>query len=190
MTQYSDIPVTPVYGPLSHKYPGIQPRQNLAVQQGQRPTPPLFYPSPEPINSDQNTTSRQQYLRTAQSSLDIAVQRLREVSKVTRNNHFNHSTGVAKQTSGHMNYIAPTDSSLRTQKLKANAIGKSSFKVGLPTTAPTTSKNYYPSGVRSHLRRTRSGGSVAPAKKGSIYNQSLRNDGRGCGLGSIVRETY
>ena len=31
MPQYSDIPVTPVYGPLSHQYPGIQPRLNLAV---------------------------------------------------------------------------------------------------------------------------------------------------------------
>ena len=32
MPQYSDIPVTPVYGPLSHQYPGIQPRLNLAVK--------------------------------------------------------------------------------------------------------------------------------------------------------------
>lgn len=189
MTQYSDIPVTPVYGPLSHKYPGIEPRQNLAVQNGLRPTPPLFYPSQEPIHSDMNTTARQQYLRTAQSSLDKAVQRIRTLNKVSRNNHFNHSTGVAKQTSGYMNYIPPTDSSLRTQRLKANAVGKSSFKVGLSNNEPITTKNYYPSGTRSHLRRVRSGGTVAPAKKGSIFNQSLRN-GKICAIGSIVRQTY
>ena len=34
MPQYSDIPITPVYGPLSHRYPGIEPRLNLAVQNG------------------------------------------------------------------------------------------------------------------------------------------------------------
>ena len=189
MPQYSDIPVTPVYGPLSHQYPATQSMLNLGVQTGLRPTPPLFYPSQEPINSDQNTTARQQYLRTADSSLGIATKRARELERVSRNNHFSHSTGVAKQTSGHMNYIAPTDSSSRTQRLKANAMGKSSFKVGLPISEPITTKNYHPSGVRSSLRRARSGGCTAPAKKGSIFNQSL-NNGRACSIGSIVRQTY
>lgn len=185
MPQYSDIPVTPVYGPLSHQYPTIQPKQNLAVQNG-RPTPPFFYPSQEPINSDQNTTARQQYLRTAKSSLGMAIDRARELSRVTRNNNFNYSTGVAKQTSGHMNYIAPMDSSLRIQKLKSNAVSKSSFKVGLPTSSEITTKNYEPSNLRTHLRRVRSGGCVAPAKKGSIFNQSL-NNGRACAIGSLIR---
>ena len=189
MTQYSDIIVTPVYGPLSHQYPYAAPSHNLGVLNGLRPTPPLFYPSQEPINSDQNTTARQQYFRTAESVRSLAIQRQRELQKVNRNFHFNHSTGVAKQTSGHMNYIAPTDSSLRTQRLKANAVGKSSYKVGLPLTSPITTKNYYPSGVRTHLRRVRSGGCTAPAKKGSIFNQSLQN-GRSCAIGSIVRQTY
>ena len=186
MPQYSDIPVTPVYGPLSHQYPGIQPRLNLAVQNGPRVTPIQLYPSQEPIDSDQNTTARQQYIRTAKSSLGLAIERQRQLNKITRNNNFNYSTGVAKQTSGHMNYIAPTDSSLRTQKLKANAVGKSALKVGLSKDAPITTKNYEPSNTRTHLRRVRSGGCTAPAKKGSIFNQSLRN-GRTCAYGSIVR---
>ena len=186
MPQYSDIPITPVYGPLSHRYPGIEPRLNLAVQNGPRVTPIQLYPSQEPINSDQNTTARQQYIRTAKSALGLAIERQRQLNKVTRNNNFNYSTGVAKQTSGHMNYIAPTDSSLRTQKLKSNAVGKSSLKVGLPQNAPITTKNYEPSNMRTHLRRVRSGGCTAPAKKGSIFNQSLRN-GRACAYGSIVR---
>ena len=189
MTQYSDIIVTPVYGPLSHQYPYAAPRHNLGVLQGLRPTPPLFYPSQEPINSDQNTTTRQQYFRTAQSAKDLAIQRQRELDRVSRNFHFNHSTGVAKQTSGHMNYIAPTDSSLRTQRLKANAVGKSSYKVGLPLSASYTTKNYEPSNVRTNLRRARSGGCTAPAKKGSIFNTSL-NNGRACAIGSIVRQNY
>ena len=45
------------------------------------------------------------------------------------------------------------DSSSRTQRLKANAVGKSSYKVGLPANAPYSTKNYYPSGVRVLLLR-------------------------------------
>lgn len=189
MTQYSDIIVTPVYGPLSHQYPCSMPRHNLGVLNGIRPTPPLFYPSQEPVQADQHTNSRRQYFRTAESVQSQAIQREIAINKVTRNFHFNHSTGTAKHTSGHMNYIAPTDSSLRTQKLRAQAVGKSSYKVGLPNQADYTTKNYFPSEVRTRLRRARSGGCTAPAKKGSIYNTSLRNPGIN-GWGSIVRSTY
>ena len=189
MTQYSDIIATPVYGPLSHQYPYAAPSHNKGVLAGKHPNPPLFYPQQEPVAADQHTNSRAQYSRTAQSTQDIAIQRQRAVNKVYRNFHFNHSTGVAKQTGGHMNYIAPSDSSMRTQRLRANAVGKSGYKTGLPLDADYTTKNYYPSGVRSHLRRVRSGGCTAPAKKGSIFNNSLRN-GKVCAYGAIVRQTY
>ena len=73
--------------------------------------------------------------------------------------------------------------------MRAMAVGKSSYKVGLPNEAPYSTKNYYPSGTRSSLRRARSGGCVAPKKKGAIENYSLRN-GQVCAWGSIVRSTY
>ena len=189
MTQYSDIIVTPVYGPLSHQYPYAAPAHNLGVLPGVHPNPPLFYPSQEPVQADQHTNSRHQYFRTAESVQGVAIQRARAIEKVTRNFHYNHSTGTAKHTSGHMNYIAPTDSSLRTQRLRANAVGKSGYKVGLPPAALYTTKSYFPTEMRSSLRRVRSGGCTAPAKKGSIYNRSLRN-GRTCAIGSIVRQNY
>lgn len=189
MTQYSDIVATPVYGPLSHQYPYAAPSHNAGTLAGVHPNPPMFYPSQEPVQADQHTNSRVQYFRTAQSAKGVAMQRERAINKVTRNFHFNHSTGVAKQTSGHMNYIAPTDSSSRTQRLRANAVGKSGYKTGMPADAAYTTKNYYPSGVRSSLRRARSGGCTAPAKKGSIFNTSLSN-GRTCAIGSVVRQTY
>jgi len=188
-TQYSDIIVTPVYGPLSHKYPYAAPKHNLGVLQGVHPTPPLFYPSQEPVFADQHTNARQHYRRTAESNRSIAIQRARAIEETQRNFQFNSSTGVAKQTSGHMNYIAPTDSSMRTQRLKANAVGKSGLKVGLAPQDPYSTKNYSQSTTRSAVRRARSGGCTAPAKKGSIFNTSLRT-GRTCAIGSIVRQTY
>jgi hypothetical protein len=190
MTQFSDIIVTPVYGPIStNQYPCAMPAHNSGVLTGKSPNPPLFYPSQEPAATDQNVNSRHQYFRTAESAKSLAIQRARAVEKTYRNFSFSYSTGTAHHTSGHTNYIPPTDSSMRTQKLRSNAVGKSGYKVGLPLDAPYSTKNYYPSGVRSTIKRARSGGCTAPAKKGSIYNDSLRN-GRTCAIGSLVRQNY
>jgi hypothetical protein len=135
-----------------------------------------------------NTNARQHYIRTAQSVKSLAEQRSRAILS-TGNKFFNYSNGKYSNVSTHMNYIAPKDSSLHIQKLKSNAIGKSGLKVGLPANSPYTTKNYYPSGIRSSVRRARSGGCVAPAKKGSIYNTSSTN-GRICGWGSLPRQNY
>jgi hypothetical protein len=190
MTQFSDIIVTPTYGPIStNQYPYAAPSHNSGVLPGKSPNPPLFYPSQEPVAADQNTNSRHQYFRTAESAASLAIQRARAVEKTYRNFSFNYSTGTAHHTSGHTNYINPMDSSLRTQKLRSNAVGKSGYKVGLPLAAPYSTKNYYPSGVRSTIKRARSGGCTAPAKKGSIFNDSLRN-GQTCAWGSLVRQNY
>ena len=190
MTQFSDIIVTPIYGPLStNQYPYAAPSHSSGVLTGKSPNPPLFYPSQEPVAADQNTNSRHQYFRTAESTKSLAIQRARAIEKTYRNFSLNYSTGTAHQSSGHMNYIAPVDSSLRTQKLRSNAVGKSGYKVGLPLEAPCSTKNYYPSGVRSTIKRARSGGCTAPAKKGSIYNDSLRN-GQTCAWGALVRQNY
>ena len=72
---------------------------------------------------------------------------------------------------------------------KSGAVGQSAYKVNLPNNAPISTKNYFPSSTRSSLRRARSGGCVAPAKKGAIQNTSLSN-GKVCGWGSIVRQNY
>jgi hypothetical protein len=185
---YNNYVNSRITGPLStNQYPGAIPYHSYGTLVGIRPTPPLFYPSQEPVAADQFTNSRHQYFRTAQSAQSLAIQRERALN----------STGVFTSQSSqrqynvstHMNYIPPTDSSLHIQKMRANAVGKSSYKVGLPTEAPVSTKNYYPSGTRSSLRRARSGGCVAPKKKGAIENNSLRN-GQVCAWGSIVRSTY
>jgi hypothetical protein len=88
-----------------------------------------------------------------------------------------------------MNYIPPIDSSLYVNIKKSNAVGQTAYKVNLPNDAPTGTKSYYPSGTRSTLRRARSGGCVAPKKKGAIENYTLAN-GRVCAWGSLVRQNY
>ena len=76
MTQYDDIIITPVYGPLTtNNYPLVMPPHNLGVLNCVHPNPPLFYPSQEPVNADQNTNSRHRYFRTAESSKSLAIQR-------------------------------------------------------------------------------------------------------------------
>jgi hypothetical protein len=185
---YNNYVNSRITGPLStNQYPGAIPYHSYGTLVGIRPTPPFFYPSQEPVAADQFTNSRHQYFRTAESAKALAIQRERALN----------STGVFTSQSSqrqynvstHMNYIPPTDSSLHIQKMRANAVGKSSYKVGLPVEAPISTKNYYPSGTRSSLRRARSGGCVAPKKKGAIENYSLSN-GQACGWGSIVRSTY
>jgi len=186
---YNNYVNAPIIGPLStNQYPTAIPYHSYGTLLGVHPNPPQFYPSQEPVATDQFVNSRHQYARTAVSNNTLAKQIA--VGKFSRpTSIFSFSSGVRYPTSTHLNYIEPVDSSLYIQKKRANAVGKSSYKVGLPTEAPYTTKNYYPSGCRSSIRRARSGGCVAPAKKGAIQNTSLSN-GKVCAWGSIVRQNY
>ena len=191
MTQYDDIIVTPVYGPLSHQAPNAMGPHNLGVLRGTRATPQQFHPSQEPVYSEQFSNARQQYMRTAQTPQSILQARQLAIQRVNSAhlNTYSMSTQIHYPTSSHMNYIAPTDSSLYISRKKANAVGKSSYNIGYPAHTPVTTKNYFPTEVRTTLRRVRSGGCVAPKKKGAIANRHLSNPGA-LGIGSAVRSTY
>jgi len=187
---YNNYVNAPITGPLStNQYPGIIPYHSYGTLTGIRPTPPQFYPSQEPVFSDMNTNARQHYLRTAQSKESLAIQREKTMATVYGNSTFVHSTRTRHPTSGYLNYIVPIPSSMYVDIKKSNAVGQSAYKVNLPNAAPISTKNYFPSSTRSSLRRARSGGCVAPAKKGAIQNTSLSN-GKTCGWGSIVRQNY
>jgi hypothetical protein len=187
---YDNYVNAPITGPLStNQYPGAMPYHSYGILTGIRPTPPQFYPSQEPVNSEMNTNMRQQYLRTAESAESLAIQREKTIATANGNSMFNFSTGKRYPTSGYMNYIAPIPSSMYVNVKKSNAVGQSAYKVNLPNDYGITTKNYFPSSTRSSLRRARSGGCVAPAKKGAIQNTSLSN-GRICAWGSIVRQNY
>ena len=149
-------------GPLStNQYPCVMPPHNLGVLTGRHPNPPSFYPA---SNDSVNSQARFQYLNT---------------SSPYNTPFYTNKT----------KYNAPIPSSMRTAQKKANAIGKSGYKVNLPDASQLSYKSYFPTDVLRHKKFVRSGGCVAPAKKGSIYNTSLRN-GNVCCWGGLSRQTY
>lgn len=180
----------PILGPLnSSQYPCTIPYHNYGILSGQRPTPPQFFPGQEPVNSNMSVNARAQYLRaTSLSAKEKAIQdSLGKQSSATSKVSYSSQRQFAVST--HVNYIQPLPSSMRTNIVKSVAVGKSAFKVGLPLIEPIGTKSYDTSLKRSALRRARSGGSVAPKKKGSIYNYSLTQPGIN-GWGSIPRQNY
>lgn len=177
----------PINGPLTtNQYPNVLPYHSYGILTGLRPTPPQFI---NPVNSDMSILPRQQYLRaTSVSTPDKTKQDAlgkfsAPITKVS------YSSQRQFAISSHVNYIPPMSSSERINRLKSVAVGKSSYKVGLPLDAPISTKSYDTSLLRTSLRRARSGGSVAPKKKGSIYNYTLSQPGIN-GWGSVPRQNY
>ena len=186
---YNNYVNAPITGPLStNQTPSQIPYHSYGTLSGLRPTPPQFYPMQTPVNAEMNTNARHQYLRTSVSNQ--ALQRQIALGKASSPlGYIINSSQRMVPVSSHTNYIPPIQSSLYVNILKANAVGQSGYKVNLPNSAPISTKNFAISSTRSTLRRARSGGCTAPAKKGAIQNSSLSN-GRTCGWGSIVRSTY
>jgi hypothetical protein len=180
-----------ITGPLStNQYPCAMPYHSFGTLVGIRPTPPQFYPSQTPPNASQNSNMRYQFLRTAVPKKVAAIQEaLAKQSPPTQ--YTSKSSQRQFAVSTHMNYIEPIPESMYVNIKKSNAVGQSAYKIGLPNAAPISTKSYYPSGTRSTIRRARSGGCVAPKKKGAIENYSLRN-GAVCAWGALGgrRPTY
>jgi hypothetical protein len=159
---------TPVNGPLTtNRYPFSMMYHSYGALVGERPMPPQFFPSQEPINATMNTNARSQYRATAISNVQKAQQdalgkKSEPVTKV------NYSSGRQYAVSSHVNYIAPVQSSLHLDKLKSQAIGKDAYNLGVALSEPISSKNYSASSTRSALQRARSSGCTAPKKKGAI----------------------
>ena len=186
---YSGYVNTPITGPLStNNYPFTMAYHSYGTLTGKNPTPQQFFPSQEPVYSDMSVNARAQYLRATGISAKTKAQQDALGKQSAPVVFTSWSTQRQIPVSSHVNYIAPIPSSMLTDIRKSVAVGKSGFKIGLPLDAPTSTKNYYPSGTRSALQRARSGGCSAPKKKGSIYNTSLRP-----ALGSwgaLPRQTY
>jgi len=186
---YNNYVNAPITGPLSTNQTPCQiPYHSYGILTGIRPTPPQFYPMQEPVYAEMNSNARKQYLRTAISQTVKAQQTALGKMSIPQSYIINSSQRQVP-VSTHTNYIPPMDSSLYVNIMKSNAVGQTAYKVNLPNNAPTGTKSYYPSGTRSTIRRARSGGCVAPKKKGAIENRSLSN-GNVCGWGSIVRQNY
>ena len=189
MSHCSDI-VNPAHIPFNvSNAPNQLPFQNLGTQTCNPANVPLFYPCQEPVYSENFINSRQQYIRTEAVSRKDQEQQTSLAKKSAPQMFYCYSSQTRRPVSSHVNYIGPQDSSLYLNRKKAIAVGKSSFKVGLPENAPYTTKNYCPSGTAISLQRARSGGCTAPKKKGSIFNTSLKN-GQLSSYGALPRQTY
>jgi hypothetical protein len=188
---YNNYVNSRITGPLNtSQTPPQIPTTTLGTLSGIRPTPPQFYPSQEPPNASMNVNARSYYLRTTTSAQKFKQDR--EIAVLSSNNassHFSFSTGRRYANTGHTNYIAPISGGMYTSIRKKNAVGQSGFKVNLPDNAPITTKNVDYSYTRSQIKRVRSGGCVAPKKKGAPSNYSLANPGVCC-WGSIPRQNY
>lgn len=187
---YNNYVNTPILGPLStNNYPCAMPYHSYGVLTGIRPTPPQFFPQQAPPYAEENSNARANYFRAFSNSVNqLAAQKV--LGKLsTPNIFYDFSTGKHVPVSTHMNYIVPQPSSMYTNYRKSIAVGRTAYKIGLPDQAPTSTKCYYPSGTRSTIKRVRSGGCVAPKKKGAIENYSLRNS-QICAWGSLPRQNY
>jgi hypothetical protein len=190
--QYTNIPYmsgsyasAPVNGPIStNRTPCQMPTHNLGVLTGRHPNPPQFYPSD---GASQTSNARSQYLRT--SSYKDATLTGYNNSQGKTTSFFSAGTQRQYATTQNTKYIAPSCSSLYISTKRSRAVGKSSFKQGLPNAEPLTYKNFNRNDVRHALKSVRGGGCVAPAKQGSIFNYSLCN-GKVCAYGSIATSNY
>jgi hypothetical protein len=191
--QYTNIPYmsggyasAPVSGPLStNRTPLAMGKHNYGVLNGIHPNPPQFGVTD---GASQFSNARHQYLRTA-SYAESTKTGTEMYSPLKPTSVFNAGTQRSYLLSQSTKYIAPTSSSMYISTRKAQAVGKSSYKQGLPASAPMSYKSFNTNDVKSALRFSRAGGCVAPAKKGSIYNTSLCN-GRVCAWGSLVSQNY
>jgi len=153
---------------------------------GKHPNPPQFYPSD---NSSEFSQARFQYARATGISQKQQMLAREKAIASKSNEFFSMSSQRQVPVSTHTNYITPPASSLYTSIKKSRAVGKSSYKQGLPPSSFLTYKNYNNNDVKTALRFSRAGGCVAPKKKGSIYNYTCTN-GKVCNIGAFSGQGY
>ena len=179
-----------INGPLnSRQYPSSMAYHKKGTLTGQRPTPPQFYPSQEPVNATMNTNARAQYVRATSISVKEKAEQDTLGKQTGTNSYVSKSSQRHYPSSQHCNYTEPLSGSMYTNIRKSIAVGKTGYKVGQSMFAPISTKNYSTSTTRSALQRARSSGCTAPKKKGSIYNYSLTQSGIN-GYGSLPRQNY
>ena len=143
--------------------PCAMPAHNSGVLFGKRPNPPKFYPA---NGQSEFSNARREYFRTATPANN-------PYATIPKSTGSCGSYSQAASTMGKSTkYIAPQSCALLTSARKRMAVGKSSYKQGLPLDAALSYKNYNTNDVKNALRITRGGGYVAPPKCGSIYNPS------------------
>lgn len=186
--QYNNYLMAQTVGPLStSQTPGQILYHKKGVLEGVHPNPPHYYPMD---TSSEFAQARYQFWRTETSKKQQMLAREKVLAENPRSQYYSADTNRNYLTTGHMNYIPPPDSSLYIRSLKSRAIGKSSYKIGLPPSAPMTNKVYDKNDVKTILGRVRRAGCCAPAKKGALENRNCTVGGGICNLGALSGQGY
>jgi len=192
--QYDNYVCAQTTGPLnSSQTPNQLGYHSYGVLTGVHPNPPQFYPA---SNSSEFSQARFQYAQADSSKKQQAIARAKVLESSHPYRFFSASTQRQLPVSNsHMNYIPPTPSSMYTSIRKRQAVGKSSFNQGITInnqiyTQPMSYKSYNTNDVRTSLRMARSGGCIAPAKKGALNNRTCTAGGGICNSGAISGQGY
>jgi hypothetical protein len=172
--QYCNIPnmsgsyaSSPVVGPLTTSKTPLQMHiHNRGVLSGKHPNPPQYYPSD---GSSVFSGARQQYRRTL-TTQDNFGRGTKMHSSLPSTSFYSAALKRQFNMSQSTKYVAPATSGMYLAAKKSAAVGQSSLKQGLPDNAKLTYKNYNKNDVKTSLKMARSGGCIAPAKKGAIVN--------------------
>jgi hypothetical protein len=178
-----------ILGPLStSQTPGMIRYHSYGSLPGLHPNPPKFGISD---SSSEFSQSRIQYSKCDSSVKQQMLAKEKEVEKNRPYRFFSSSSQRQLPTGpGHMNYFSAISSSMRTTILKRTAVGKSSYKQGLPNDVPLSYKNFNPNDVVQILSKVRSQGCITPPKCNAIYNYTCRVGGGICNRGAIVGQGY
>jgi hypothetical protein len=187
--QYNNYVSAQTTGPLSSSQtPNQLGYHSYGVLNGVHPNPPQYYPAD---GASEFAQARLQYANVDTSKKQQMLARERVIAASHPYRFFSASSQRQVPVSNsHMNYIPPTPSSMYTSVRKRQAVGKSSYKQGLPAEAPLSYKSYDKNDVKTALRIVRGGGCVAPPKKGSIFNRSCTAGGGVCNIGAFSGQGY
>jgi len=187
--QYDNYVSAQTIGPLSSSQtPSQIGYHSYGVLNGVHPNPPHFYPAD---GASEFAQARFQYANVDTSKKQQMLARAKVLAAARPYHYFSSSSQrEVPVSSSHLNYIVPIQSSMRTSILKRQAVGKSSYKQGLPAEAPLSYKSYFKTDVKVILNRVRNASCVAPAKKGSIYNRTCTAGGGICNGGAISGQGY
>lgn len=175
--QYCNIPnmsgsyaSAPVSGPLStSKTPNQLNTHNSGVLTGVNPNPPQFYPAD---GASVFANARSQYKRTNTTANNFS-RGTQMYSSIPSTSYYSGDLKRKFNVSQSTKYVAPSSSGMYLAAKKSAAVGKSSMssvKKGVPQPITLSYKNYNKNDSKTALQRARSGGCVAPPKKGSLFN--------------------
>ena len=165
----------PVRGALNTANMPLQMQQhNRGLLNGVCPNPPHFA-------NDAMTASfahsRAEYRRTRTTEDNFGVGKPVGAPIVAPSSRFVAGLQRAFPLSQTCSYTPPQCASLYLHAKKSAAVGRSSMKTTLPPAAYLGyGKSVVAQDVKAAMRRARSGGCVAPAKSGSVFNSFRGNN--------------